>query len=175
LRKNNRNRARIPAEDALLITAKADSASKKVLEAIVARVPPPKGSAENPLQALIFDSCSTFTAARWVSGARDGRPHRHHMKIRLVYSNEVYEVEQLGTLTPKPPSHWMNSKPAMSARRRQHQARGGCAHGRHRYGCEPPASALPGFEAIKPMVFAGLFRCLPMTTNPCADALGNCN
>jgi len=38
-----------------------------------------------------------------------------------------------------------------------------------------PAPALPGFEAIKPMVFAGCFRCLPMITNLCATRSENCN
>src|SRR5258708_146141 len=92
----------IPAEDALLISAKSGLGVEEVLEAIVARVPPPKGSAENPLQALIFDSWfDIYRGAVVLVRVMEGRI-TNHMKIRLVYSNEVYEVEQLGTLTPKP-------------------------------------------------------------------------
>src|SRR3981081_1269006 len=73
----------IPAEDALLIRAKS-------------------GSAENPLQALIFDSWfDIYRGAVVLVRVMEGRI-TNHMKIRLVYNNEVYEVETLGTLTPKP-------------------------------------------------------------------------
>src|SRR5260370_1443839 len=92
----------IKAEDALLISAKSGLGVEEVLEATVARVPPPKGSAENPLQALIFDSWfDIYRGAVVLVRVMEGRI-TNHMKIRLVYSNEVYEVEQLGTLTPKP-------------------------------------------------------------------------
>jgi len=73
-----------------------------VLEAIVQRIPPPKGSAENPFQALVFDSWfDIYRGAVVLVRVMEGRITRH-MKIRLVATNEVYEVEQLGTLTPKP-------------------------------------------------------------------------
>src|SRR3979411_779454 len=92
----------IPAEDALLISAKSGSGVEDVLEAIVARVPPPKGSAENPLQALIFDSWfDIYRGAVVLVRVMEGRI-TNHMKIRLVYNNQVHEVETLGTLTPKP-------------------------------------------------------------------------
>src|SRR5215831_15735703 len=78
----------IPADDAL--------------EAIVARVPPPKGSAENPLQALIFDSWfDIYRGAVILVRVKEGRA-ASHMKIKLVAGDQTYEVEQLGTLTPKP-------------------------------------------------------------------------
>src|SRR6202048_2351996 len=92
----------IPAHDALMISAKSGIGVEDVLEAIVQRVPPPKGSAENPLQALIFDSWfDIYRGAVVLVRVMEGRitPHK---KIRLAYSNQVYEVETLGTLTPKP-------------------------------------------------------------------------
>src|ERR1700726_3886372 len=92
----------IPAHDALMISAKSGLGVEDVLEAIVHRVPPPKGSAENPLQALIFDSWfDIYRGAVVLVRVMEGRI-TPHLKIRLCYNNQVYEVEQLGTLTPKP-------------------------------------------------------------------------
>src|SRR4030081_2765206 len=92
----------IPASDALLISAKSGIGVDTVLEAVVARVPPPTGTAEAPLQALIFDSWfDSFRGAVVLVRVMNGRITRH-MKIRLCFNNEVYEVEALGALTPKP-------------------------------------------------------------------------
>src|ERR1700704_434900 len=162
----------IPADDALLISAKSGLGVEDVLEAIVARVPPPKGSAENPLQALIFDSWfDIYRGAVVLVRVMEGRI-TNHMKIRLVYNNEVYEVEQLGTLTPKPVALEeleagdvgfvvANIKRVADARM-----------GDPVTDASRPAAALPGFEAIKPMVFAGLFPVLADDYEPLRDALG---
>jgi len=92
----------IPAEDALLISAKSGIGVDHVLEAIVQRVPSPKGSVDNPLQALIFDSWfDPYRGAVVLVCVKQGRIARR-MKIRLCAGDETYEVEQLGTLTPKP-------------------------------------------------------------------------
>jgi len=64
--------------------------------------PAAKSSAENPLQALIFDSWfDIYRGAVVLVRVMEGRI-TPHMKIRLVYTNQVHEVETLGTLTPKP-------------------------------------------------------------------------
>src|SRR5437660_1118684 len=92
----------IPADDALPISAKSGLGVEDVLEAIVARVPPPKGSATDPLQALIFDSWfDIYRGAVILVRVKAGRV-ADHMKIKLVAGDQTYEVEQLGTLTPKP-------------------------------------------------------------------------
>ena len=92
----------IPADDALPISAKSGLGVAEVLEAIVHRVPPPKGSADAPLQALIFDSWfDAYRGAVVLVRVMEGCITRR-MKIRLCANNEVYEVENLGVLTPKP-------------------------------------------------------------------------
>jgi GTP-binding protein LepA len=162
----------IPAADALMISAKSGIGVEEVLEAIVKRVPPPKGSAENPLQALIFDSWfDIYRGAVVLVRVMEGRI-TNHTKIRLVYSNEVYEVETLGTLTPKAIALdeleagdvgfvVANIKDVAEARM-----------GDTLTEADRPAPALPGFEEIKPMVFAGLFPVLADEYEPLRDALG---
>jgi GTP-binding protein LepA len=162
----------IPAADALMISAKSGIGVEEVLEAIVKRIPPPKGSAENPLQALIFDSWfDIYRGAVVLVRVMEGRITQH-TKIRLVYSNEVYEVETLGTLTPKPVALdeleagdvgfvVANIKDVADARM-----------GDTLTEADRPAPALPGFEEIKPMVFAGLFPVLADDYEPLRDALG---
>ena len=162
----------IPAADALLISAKSGIGVDAVLEAVVARVPPPRGTAEAPLQALIFDSWfDTFRGAVVLVRVMNGRITRH-MKIRLCSNNEVYEVEALGALTPKPVA--LEELVAgdvgfVTANiKRVADARVGDTI------TDParPAPALPGFEAIKPMVFAGLYPVLASDYEMLRDALG---
>ncbi|MDP9337653.1 MAG: translation elongation factor 4 [Acidobacteriota bacterium] len=162
----------IPAADALLISAKSGLGVDDVLEAIVARIPPPKGSAENPLQALIFDSWfDIYRGAVVLVRVMEGRI-TPHTKIRLVYSNEVYEVETLGTLTPKPVA--LEELEAgdvgfiVANIKRVADARMGDTV----TDASRAAPALPGFEAIKPMVFAGMFPVLADEYEPLRDALG---
>src|SRR6201997_4306289 len=78
----------IPAADALMISAKSGLGVEEVLEAIVARVPPPTGTSAAPLQALIFDSWfDIYRGAVVLVRVMEGRVS-NHMRIRLVYSNE---------------------------------------------------------------------------------------
>ncbi|MGC1966446.1 MAG: GTP-binding protein, partial [Candidatus Acidiferrales bacterium] len=92
----------IPADEALPISAKSGLGVEEVLEAIVRLVPAPVGSAEAPLRALIFDSWfDSYRGAVVLVRVMEGRI-APHMKIRLTSSNETFEVENLGVLTPKP-------------------------------------------------------------------------
>jgi GTP-binding protein LepA len=162
----------IPAGDALPISAKSGLGVEDVLEAIVARIPPPKGSAENPLQALIFDSWfDIYRGAVVLVRVKEGRL-KNHVKIKLVAGNDTYEVEQLGTLTPKPVA--LDELEAgdvgfiVANIKRVADARMGDTV----IEVARPAPALPGFEANKPMVFAGLFPVLADDYEPLRDALG---
>ncbi len=162
----------IPAGDALMISAKSGLGVEDVLEAIVCRVPPPKGNAANPLQALIFDSWfDIYRGAVVLVRVMEGRI-ANRTKIRLVAGNEVYEVEQLGTLTPKPIA--LEELEAgdvgfvVANIKRVADARMGDTI----IAADLPAPALPGFQATKPMVFAGLFPVLADDYEPLRDALG---
>ncbi|MGH9573721.1 MAG: translation elongation factor 4 [Candidatus Acidiferrales bacterium] len=162
----------IPAEDALLISAKSGIGVESVLEAIVKHVPEPKGDANNPLQALIFDSWfDTFRGAVILVRVMEGRI-APRMKIRLCASNEVYEVEDLGVLTPK--AVVLEELAAgdvgfvIANIKRVADARVGDTI----IEAERAAPALPGFESIKPMVFAGLFPVNASDYELLRDALG---
>jgi GTP-binding protein LepA len=162
----------IPADDALPISAKSGLGVAEVLEAIVKHVPAPKGSAENPLQALIFDSWfDTFRGAVILVRVMEGRIARH-MRIRLWANNEVYEVEDLGVLTPK--AIVLDELAAgdvgfvIANIKRVADARVGDTV----VEADRAAPALPGFEAIKPMVFAGLFPVNATDYELLRDALG---
>src|ERR1051326_4160294 len=162
----------IPAHDALLISAKSGLGVEEVLEAIIHRVPAPRGSATNPLQALIFDSWfDPYRGAVVLVRVMEGRI-MNHTKIRLCANNDIYEVEQLGALTPKPVALQeleagdvgfvvANIKRVADARMGDTIIEAGST--------APP---LPGFEATKPMVFAGLFPVLADDYEPLRDALG---
>jgi GTP-binding protein LepA len=162
----------IPADDALPISAKSGLGVADVLEAIVHRIPPPKGSAEAPLQALIFDSWfDSFRGAVVLVRVMEGRI-TPRMKIRLCASDEVYEVENLGVLTPKPIV--LDELSAgdvgfiIANIKRVADARVGDTV----ISADQPAPALAGFEAIKPMVFAGLYPVNATDYELLRDALG---
>ena len=162
----------IPAHDAMLISAKSGLGVEDVLEAVVHRIPAPQGSADNPLQALIFDSWfDAYRGAVVLVRVKEGRL-TNRQKIRLCASDEIYEVEQLGALTPKPMALdeleagdvgfvVANIKRVADARMGDTIIESGSS--------APP---LPGFEATKPMVFAGLFPVLADEYEPLRDALG---
>jgi GTP-binding protein LepA len=162
----------IPAADALAISAKSGLGVEKVLEAVVSRVPPPTGSAEAPLRALIFDSWfDAYRGAVVLVRVVDGclRPHQ---QIRLCSNNEVYEVESLGALTPKPVV--LEELGAgevgfvIANIKRVADARVGDTI----IEAARAAPPLPGFEAIKPMVFAGLYPVQAHHYEMLRDALG---
>jgi GTP-binding protein LepA len=162
----------LSAKDALLISAKSGLGVEEVLEAIVTRIPAPTGSAEAPLQALIFDSWfDAYRGAVVQVRVREGRI-APHMKIRMCSTNQEFEVESLGVLTPKPLKVEeltagevgiviANIKDVADAR-----------VGDTVTEAARPVPAVPGFQAIKPMVFAGLFPVSANDYEPLRDALG---
>jgi GTP-binding protein LepA len=148
----------LDASDALLISAKQGTGIPEVLEAIVKRIPPPAGSPEAPLQALVFDSWfdsyrGVVVLARVVQGTL-----AVGTRIRLWSNNQVYTVEELGVRTPKPVRvealHAGEVGFLIANIKRVSDSRiGDTITDEDR----PSAEPLPGFQEIKPMVFAGLY------------------
>jgi len=148
----------LDSSDALLISAKQGTGVTEVLEAIVARVPPPRGSPAEPLQALIFDSWydsyrGVVVLSRVVQGTL-----KAGTRIRLWSNNQVYTVDELGIRTPKLVrvdelvAGEVGYVVANIKRVADTQIGDTITED-----ARPAAAPLPGFEEIKPMVFAGLY------------------
>ena len=147
-----------------------------MLEAIVKRVPPPKGNPENRLQALIFDSWfdpyrGVIVLARVFEGTI-----RKGQKIRLMWNGRVLEVETLGVLTPKPVEvdelragevGFMMANIKTVADTKIGDTITDDAN--------PAIEPLPGFEEIKPMVFAGLYTVDAHEHTHCARRWKSCD
>ena len=148
----------LDASDAVLISAKTGQGVPDVLEAIVKRIPPPKGNPENRLQALVFDSW--FDAYRGVIvfvRVFEGTLRRG-AKIRLWWNGKVFDADQVGVMTPKPVDVEelkagetgflvANIKIVADTKIGDTITEDNA----------PALEALPGFEELKPMVFAGLY------------------
>ncbi len=144
--------------DAIPVSAKTGLGVPDILEAIVHRLPPPTGDINEPLQALIFDSW--FDAYRGVivlARVINGRLHKGQ-KIRFMSNNTTFEVESLGVLTPKPVeiAELTAGEVGFFAANIKNVADTKIGDTITDVG-RPCADALPGFEDIKPMVFAGLY------------------
>lgn len=148
----------LDASDAVLASAKNGIGIDDILEAIVRRVPPPKGSTADPLQALIFDSWfdsyrGVIILMRVISGKI-----RKGMKIRLFATGRVYEVDGLGYQSPKPiPCEELSAGEVgflfANIKNVADAQIGDTIMEEARRAAEP----LSGFQEIKPMVFAGLY------------------
>src|SRR5216117_861037 len=148
----------LDASDALLISAKTGEGVPDVLEAIVKRTHPPKGNPEHRLQALLFDSW--FDAYRGVIvlvRVFEGTL-RKGQKIRLWSNGRVFDVDALGVLTPKPVEIDELRAGEVGFFMANMKNVGDTKIGDTITEASNPAiEPLPGFEDIKPMVFAGLY------------------
>jgi GTP-binding protein LepA len=153
----------IDASGALLASAKQGLGVEEILETIVARVPPPSGDPTGPLRGLVFDSWfDQYRGVVVLVHVKDGRIEPG-MKVRLMATGGVYDVEQLGVFTPKPvPVDALTAGEVgfviAGIKRVADVAIGDTLVDERR----PAAEPLPGFAEIKPMVFAGLY---PVETN----------
>jgi len=148
----------LDATDALPVSAKTGLGVPAVLEAIIHRLPPPKGNAEAPLQALIFDSWfDSYRGVVVLARVVNGRMKRGD-KIRLMSNGHSFEVESLGVLTPKPVEVQELSAGEVgffvATIKNVADTKIGDTI---THDANSAAAPLPGFEDIKPMVFAGLY------------------
>ena len=148
----------LPADDALLVSAKQGIGVHETLEAIVKRVPPPRGLVDSPLRALIFDSWfDPYRGVIILVRVVDGRL-RMHQKIRLWAKGQVFEVEGLGYQAPKATASEELSAGEVGFVVANIKTVSDAQIGDTITDDENPATEpLSGFEEIKPMVFAGLF------------------
>lgn len=148
----------LDARDAVLASAKQGIGIQEILEAVVHLVPPPKGSPEVPLRALIFDSWfDPYRGVIILTRIMEGRL-RLGQKIKLWSNGAQFEVEGLGYQSPKAiPCNELSAGEVgylVANIKNVGDAKiGDTIVDRE----NPAAEALPGFEEIKAMVFAGLY------------------
>ena len=152
------NAVGLDATDAIPVSAKTGVGVPDVLEAVVKRLPPPKGDPNAPLQALIFDSW--FDAYRGVivlTRVMNGTL-RKGMKIRLMSNGKVFDVESMGVLTPKPVEIAELSAGEVGFFVATIKTVSDTKIGDTvTEDARPAKEPLPGFEDIKSMVFAGIY------------------
>ncbi len=148
----------IEATDALNVSAKTGIGIEELLETLVQRIPPPQGSLEEPLQALIVDSwfdnyLGVVSLVRIVNGVL-----RKGQKIQIMSTGRQVLVDQVGVFTPK-----MTKTGHLGAGEVGFVIAGikdvdGAPVGDTLTDAAKPASgALPGFQEMQPRVFAGMF------------------
>ncbi len=148
----------IARDQILLASAKTGQGVDEILEALVARVPPPSGDPAAPLRALIFDSVydsyrGVVTYLRLVDGAV-----RAGTRIKLMATEHTYEVDEVGFFHPRPvPAEELSAGEVgylVAAIKDVTEARVGDTV---TYAVGGVTEPLPGYRSVKPMVFAGLF------------------
>jgi GTP-binding protein LepA len=159
-------------DHAILCSAKEGIGIDLVLEAIVARIPPPKGSVEAPLSALIFDAhYDSFRGTIVSCRLFDGQVKPGDL-IRLMYTNTTHKVEETGIfrLTREP-------RQELSAGMVGYLIAGIKTVSDTRIGdtitleARPAARPLPGFKEVKPVVFASIYPVGNDDYQDLADAL----
>src|SRR5437763_10610423 len=148
----------LDASDAILASAKNGIGIKEVLEAVVHRVPAPKGDPDAPLRALIFDSWfDPYRGVIILTRIIDGTLQKGQ-KIRLWSNGSTYEVEGLGFQSPKPvPVDELTAGEAGFLFANIKTVSDAQIGDTITDDTNPAAEPLPGFEEVKPMVFAGLY------------------
>ncbi len=145
-------------DEMVYVSAKSGAGCRELLDAIVARVPPPRGGADDPFRALVFDSTyNTYKGIIAYVRVADGGISRHD-RLRVMSSGKSVEIMEVGVFAPEP-----TPTDTLLAGQVGYVATGfkdvqECAVGDTLTSYAAPATEpLPGYVELKSMVFAGLY------------------
>jgi len=162
----------IPREEIILASAKEGIGIDEILEAVVERIPPPAGSRDNPLQALVFDSAydtykGVIVYVRVVNGfIRPG------MKIKMMISDKTFDVLELGIFNPKmQPIDEIDCGEVGYFTCNIRDAKE-IVNGDTVTTLENPATIpLPGYKKVRPMVYSGIYPINSSDFQPLKNAM----
>ena len=157
----------IDCSDVILTSAKEGTGVREVLEAIVAKVPPPSGDKKNPLKALIFDSWfDNYQGVTVLVRIFDGEV-RKNSKILFMATQKTYEVLEVGVFTPSKKTVTSLAAGEVGYITASIRNVGDTKVGDTITDANTPVQEpCPGYRDIKPMVFSGLY---PTETNQYED------
>jgi len=148
----------LDAHDAIRVSAKSGVGVDDVLEALVARIPPPGGDVNLPLQALIIDSwfdsyLGVVSLVRLMNGSI-----RKGDKMRIMSTGRAYEVDQVGVFTPKRTKlDILQAGEVGYVVAGIKEIQGAPVGDTLTLDRNPADKVLPGFKRVQPQVYAGLF------------------
>ena len=151
----------IPAEEAIMASAKAGIGIHEILETIIERIPPPTGQPDARLRALTFDSHfdgyrGVVIYTRVMEGSiKAGDP------VKLMSTNAAYEVKEVGVFKPQQPKFFARDKliagdigyVIANIKTSAEVKVGDTLTGTR----QPASEPLPGFQVVQPMVFSGIY------------------
>jgi GTP-binding protein LepA len=148
----------IEASNALRVSAKTGLGIPQLLAEMVQRIPPPEGDVDGPLQALIVDSWfDNFVGVISLVRVMNGRL-QPRQKVTVMSTGRSHQVEQVGVFTPKRLSTDGLAAGEVGFMIASIKEIDGVPVGDTLTGTDRPASdPLPGFQAVQPRVFAGLY------------------
>jgi len=168
----------IDADDAIPCSAKTGMGIDEIIEAVISRMPPPKGVVEAPLRAMIIDSWyDAYVGVVMLVRVVDGTLRRGE-RIRMMASNAVYPADNLGVFSPKSePREALNAGEVgfiIAGIKELQAAKVGdtiTLEKKLPNNLGPAEEALPGFKEIQPQVFAGLYPTEASEYDQLRDAL----
>ncbi len=163
----------LDATDAVQVSAKSGQGVREVLERLVAEVPPPVGSRDAPLRALIIDSWfDNYLGVVSLVRVKEGRLSARD-KVLIKSTGRTHQVDQLGVFTPKrTPKDCLLAGEVGYIVAGIKEIHGAPVGDTITLNSTPDVESLPGFKTIKPQVYAGLFTVSSEDYEAFRDALG---